>query len=50
MIMLLKSRGETFFQPDSIPILVSRTVKTRKLKLLYFRNETYYGTENLYKD
>ena len=41
---------ETFFQRDSIPILVSRTVKTRKFKLLYFRNETCYGNENLYKD
>ena len=44
------SRGEPFFQRDSIPILVSRTVKTRKFKLLYFRNETCYGTGNLYKD
>ena len=25
-----KSRGEAFFQQDSIPILISRTVKTRK--------------------
>ena len=39
-----------FFQRDSIPILVSRTVKTRKFKLLYFRNETCYGNGNLYKD
>ena len=39
-----------FFQRDSIPILVSRTVKTRKFKLLYFRNETSYGNGNLYKD
>ena len=45
-----KLRGETFFQRDSIPILVSRTVKTRKFKLLYFRNETCYGNGNLYKD
>ena len=30
--------------------LVSRTVKTRKFKLLYFRNETCYGNGNLYKD
>ena len=42
--------GILFFQRDSIPILVSRTVKTRKFKLLYFRNETFYGNENLYKD
>ena len=39
-----------FFQRDSIPILVSRTVKTRKFKLLYFRNETSYGNGSLYKD
>ena len=45
-----KSGGETFFQRDSIPSLVSRTVKTRNFKLLYFRNETCYGTGNLYKD
>ena len=45
-----KSTGETFFQRDSIPILVSRTVTTWKFKLLYFRNETYYGNGNLYKD
>ena len=31
-------------------MLVSRTVKTRKFKLLYFRNTTCYGTGNLYKD
>ena len=43
-------RGETFFQRDSIPILVSRTVKTRKFKLLYFRNETCYGNGKSYKD
>ena len=40
----------TFFQRDSIPILVSRTVKTRKFKLLYFRNETCFGSRNLYKE
>ena len=39
-----------FFQRDGIPILVSRTVKTRKFKLLYIRNETSYGNGNLYKD
>jgi len=38
------------FQRDSIPILASRTVNTRKLTLLYFRNETCYGYGNLYKD
>ena len=45
-----KSRGMTFFQRDCIPILVSRNVKTRKFKLLYFRSETCYGNGNLYKD
>ena len=29
---------------------MSRTVKTRKFKLLYFRNETCFGAGNLYKD
>ena len=43
-------RGETLFQRDSIPILVLRTVKTRKFKLSYFRNETCYGTGKMYKD
>ena len=28
--------------------LVSRTVKTQKLKFLYFRNETCYRNGNLY--
>ena len=45
-----KSRGDNFFQRDSILILVSRTVKTRKFKLLYFRNDLCYGNENLYRD
>ena len=45
-----KSRGEILFQRDNSPILVSRTVETRKFKLLYFWNETCYGTGNLYKD
>ena len=49
MAILLKLRGEAFSQLDSIPILMSRTVKTRKFKLLYFRNETCYGNGNLYK-
>ena len=31
-------------------IFVSRTVKTRKFRLLYFQNETCYETGNLYKD
>ena len=38
------------FRRDTVPILVSRTVKTRKFKLLYFRNETCYGNGNLCKD
>ena len=50
MVILLKIKRRDFFQRDSIPILVSRTVKTRKFKLLYFRNETCYGIGNLYKD
>ena len=49
MVILLKEETETFFQRDSIPILVSRAVKTRKFKLLYFRNETCNGNGNLYK-
>ena len=36
-----------FCQRDNISILESRTVKTRKFKLLYFRNETCYGNGNL---
>ena len=39
-----------FFQRDSILILGSRTVKTRKFKLLYFRNVTCYGNGNFHKD
>ena len=34
----------------SFPILLSCTVKTRRMKLLYFRNETCFGAGNLYKD
>ena len=45
-----ENQEERLFQRDSIRILVSRTVKTRKSKLLYFRNETCYGIGNLYKD
>ena len=50
MLTLLKIKRRDFIQRDSVPILVSRTVKTWKFKLLYFRNETCYGTENLYED
>ena len=50
MAIVLKIKRRDFFQRDSIPILVSRTVKTREFKLLYFRNETCYGNGNLYKD
>ena len=46
----LKFKRRDFFQRDNIRILVSRTVETRKVKLLYFWNETCYGTGNLYKD
>ena len=50
MVILLKINRRDFFQWDSISILVSRTVTTWKFKLLYFRNEKYYGNGNLYKD
>ena len=50
MVIVLKIKRRYFFQGDSIVILVSRTVKTLKFKLLYFRNETCYGNGNLYKD
>ena len=51
MVILLKIKRRDFFlNKTAIPILVSRTVKTRKFKLLYFRNETCYDTGNLYKD
>ena len=43
MVKLQKIKRRDFFQRGSIPILVSRTVKTRKFKMLYFRNETCYG-------
>ena len=50
MVIVLKIKRRDFFQRESIPILVSRTVKTQEFKLLYFRNETCYGNGNLYKD
>ena len=50
MVVLLKIKRSDFFQRDSVAILVPRTVKTGKLKLLYFRNETCYGNGSLYKD
>ena len=50
MVILVKIKRRDIFQRNSIPILVSRTVKTRKFKLPYFRNETCYGNGNLYKD
>ena len=50
MRILQKIKRTDFFQRDSIPVLVSRTVKTRQFKLLYFRNETRYGDGNLFKD
>ena len=50
MVIQLKIKRRDFFQRDRIPILVSRTVKTRKFKLLYFQNETCYRNGNLYND
>ena len=50
MVMLLKINRSDVFQRDSIPIFVSRTLKTRKFKLLYFRNGTCYGIGSLQKD
>ena len=32
----MKIKRRDFFELDSIPILVSHTVKTQKFKLLYF--------------
>ena len=49
MVILLKIKRRDFFHRDSIPILVSCTVKTQKFKLLYFRNETCYRTGNAFK-
>ena len=49
-----ESFAETFHAPlqsfvwSSLPILVSRTVKTGKFKLPYFRNGTCFGAGNLY--
>ena len=43
MVILLKIKR------DSIPVLVSGTVKTRKFKLLYFENETATGMETCTK-
>ena len=50
MRILQKIKRTDFFQRDSIPVLVSRTVKTLQFKLLYFRNETRYGDGNVFKD
>ena len=50
MVVVLKKERRDFFQRHSILIILSRTVKTMKFKLLYFRNETCYGNGNLYKD
>ena len=50
MVILLKINRSDVFHRDSIPIFVSRTLKTRKFKLLYFRNETCYGIGSLQKD
>ena len=50
MVKLLKIKGRDIFQQDSIPIFVSRIVKTLKFKLFYFRHETRLGAGNLCKD
>ena len=50
MVKLLKIKRRDFFQGDSIPILVSRTVKTRKFKLLNLEMKHASGAGNLYKD
>ena len=50
MVKLRKIKRRDVFQLDSIPILVSHTMKTWKFKLLYFRNETCFGAVNLYRD
>ena len=48
MVILLKIKRRDFFQRDSIPILVSRTVKTREFKLLYFRNDDDVTVKTIY--
>ena len=50
LTILTGRRPEKSSKCPKIPILVSRTVKTRKFILLYFRNETCYGNGNVYKD
>ena len=47
MVILLKIKRRLFL--DETALRVSRTVTTRKFKLLYFRNETCYGNGKLYK-
>ena len=47
MVILLKFKRRDVFHRDSI--LVSRTVKTRKFKLLYFRNKHATGLETCTK-
>ena len=44
-----KSRGETFFQRDSIPILVSRTVKTQSSNCCIFEMKHTTGMETCAK-
>ena len=50
MVILLKIKRKDFFQQDSVPILVSRTVKTRSSNCCIFEIKTCYGTGKLYKD
>ena len=45
-----ENQEERLFSTGQHSYLVSRTVKTRTSKLLYFRNETCYGNGSLYKD
>ena len=47
MVILLKIKRRLVL--DETALRVSRTVTTRKFKLLYFRNETCYGNGKLYK-
>ena len=49
MNAVLKIKRRDFF-PTAFLFCVSRAVKTRKFKLLFFRNETCYGNGNLSKD
>ena len=45
-----ENQEERLFFNETAFLFSSRTVKTRKFKLLYFRNKTCYGNGKLYKD